>query len=207
MSERILAARQALLRLHGNVTKLNASIRARFPKSHPVYMSLDRGMSGMFNDMPWPIIIIFIRRAEDAACRCADLEMDALDVFTDGLADLVHEASAWAGSEQATHFGRSVYAKTVSVIEQQLLDEIRVAAQGFFRAVYAIPGVMKFRLDSAEEDFWRRYARATRACERAPTDLLPAVRAGAALARVLPPSVAVYILEYLVPRAPLARRA
>ena len=52
MSERILAARRALLRLHGNVTKLNASIRTRFPKSHPVYMSLDRGMSGMFNDMP-----------------------------------------------------------------------------------------------------------------------------------------------------------
>ena len=206
MSERILAARQALLRLHGNVTKLNASIRTRFTKSHPVYMSLDRGMSGMFNDMPWPIII-FIRRAEDAACRCADLEMDALDVFTDGLADLVHEASAWALPEQATHFGRPVYAKTVSVTEQQLLDEIRVAAQGFFRAAYAIPGVMKFRLDSAEEDFWRRYARATRACERAPTDLRPAVHAGAALARVLPPSVAVYILEYLVPRAPLARRA
>ena len=206
MSERILAARQALLRLHGDVTKLNASIRVRFPKSHPVYMSLDRGMSGMFNDMPWPIII-FIRRAEDAACRCPDLEMDALDVFTDGLADLVHEASAWAGPEQATHFGRPVYAKTVSVTEQQLLDEIRVAAQAFFRAVYAIPGVMKFRLDSAEDDFWRRYARATRACERAPTDLCPAVRAGAALARVLPPSVAVYILEYLVPRAPLARRA
>jgi hypothetical protein len=206
MSERILTARGALLRLHGNVTKLNASIRTRFPKSHPVYASLDKGMSGMFNDMPWPIII-FIRRAEDAACRCADLEMDALDVFTDGLADLVHEASAWAGPEQATHFGRPIYAKTVTVTEHQLLDEIKVAAQAFFQAVYAIPGVMKFRLDNAEDDFWRRYARATRACERAPTDLCPAVRAGAALARVLPPNVAVYILEYLVPRAPLARRA
>merc|ERR1711860_95608 len=103
-------------------------------------------MSGMFNDMPWPIII-FSRRAEDAACRCADLEMDALDVFTDGLADLVQEASAWAGPEQATHFGRPVYAKTVSVTEQKPLDEIRVAARCFFRAVYTLPGVMKIRLD------------------------------------------------------------
>ena len=206
MSEWLLTARGALLRLHGSVTKLNASTRTRFPKSHPVYASLDKGMSGMFNDMPWPIII-FIRRAEDAACRWADLEMDALDVFTIGLADLVHEASARAGPEHVTHFGRPIYAKSVTVTEQQLLDEIKVAAQAFFQAVYAIPGVMKFRLDSAEDDFWRRYARATRACKRAPTDLCPAVRAGAALVRVLPPSAAVYIMEYLVPRSPLARRA
>ena len=196
MKSQILCARGALLRLQSALTKLNASIRARYPPSHPLRSKVERALSGTINDAPSEIIT-FAHCGEDAACACKDLGEDPLDIFTDGMAELVDEAASWAGEPKLSATAVPQYPKAITLIEQHLIVEIETASQLFFEAVLAIPGVKRIRLQHAEEEFWKRYQRAQRALILAKKDLSPEIKTRTILCRKLPECVARHVISYL----------
>ena len=197
MSEKISATRVALIRLQSSVAKHNASIRRRFPPSHALRLSLEQSISGTINDMPSQIWV-FVGRAEDAACCCDAIPGDPLSFFTDGLAELVDEAHAWAGPSRLNDKGSWAYAKNVSIIEEHLLEEIARAAQAFFLAVYAIPRVRVVALARAEGEFWMRYQRAQQALSRASKDNEPTLRIAGLLVKRVPVCVAAHVLSFFL---------
>ena len=135
-------ARSALHRLQSAVAKHNASIRVRYPCSHNIRKIIENTLSGTVNDMPFSIQI-FARSGEDAACLCdvASFLDDPLDIFTEGMSDLIDEARKWAGEPILTVTGVAVYPKSISIVEKHLFMEIECSARNFFNAIYASPHV------------------------------------------------------------------
>ena len=163
----IYRARETLLRLQSVVAKHNARIRIRYPRSHPVRAAVEKHLSGTFNDLPSPIHV-FAHHAEDAACFHENsLGVDPLDVFTDGMSELIDDARAWAGKIVVSDLATPWYPKKVSLVEEHLFYEIACRARDFFAAVYAIPCVNARSLAKAETEFWKKYHRAEAALSRA----------------------------------------
>ena len=103
---RIYHARTTLLRLQSVVAKHNARIRLRYPYSHPVRAAVEKHVSGTINDLPSPIHI-FVHIAEDAACIHEKiLSDDPLEVFTEGMSELVDDARTWAGDIVVSNLAR-----------------------------------------------------------------------------------------------------
>jgi len=198
MAETILDARRALLLLAETLTKHNAAIRARFPVSHPIYKIFERSLFGFVNDLPWPLQV-FISSAEDAACRCEDLDIDPLDVFTEGVASLVDAAQVWVDKMGLTARGKPKK-KSISVVERALLHEAANCARVFFDAVYRIPKITTCSLAYAEEDFWVRHTRAQSASLRARTDPDATFRIILCLQRRLPDLASRQIVSFLIGR-------
>ena len=190
-------ARGALRRLQSAVAKHNASIRVRYPPSRAVRKTVENTLSGTINDMPFSVQI-FARSGEDAACLCnASLGCDPLDIFTEGMADLIDEARVWAGRPAMTDTAVTIYPKAISMVEEHLFTEIAGCARKFFAAVYAIPSVETGPLPTAERVFWSRYKRAEATLARATKDNSAAVRATLLLTSRLPASVADRVVSYL----------
>ena len=138
---RINHARTTLLRLQSVVAKHNARIRLRYPYSHPVRASVEKNVSGTINDLPSPIHI-FVQIAEDAACiHEKTLVDDPLEVFTEGMSELVDDARTWAGDIAISDLATPLYPKALSLVEEHLFQEIARSAREFFAAVRKIPRV------------------------------------------------------------------
>ena len=196
-SEQILYARTILLRLQSVVAKHNARIRLRYPQSHPVRVAVEKYMSGTINDMPSPIHI-FIQSAEDAACiHENELGVDPLEVFTDGLSELVDDARAWAGDIAMSDLATPMYPKALSMVDEHLFQEIATNARGFFAAVRTIPGVNVTPLAKVEAEFWNKYKQAGDALSRATKDHSVAIQTRVLLSLMLPAPIAEHVLYYL----------
>ena len=157
---------------------------------------MERALSGAINDAPSEIIT-FAHCGEDAACACKDLGEDPLDVFTDGMAELVDEAASWAGEPKLSATAVPQYPKAITLIEQHLIVEIETASRLFFDAVHRTSGVKLIRLQQAEEEFWKKYQRAQRALIFAEKDLSPEIKIKTILCRNLPECVARRVISYL----------
>ena len=120
-----------------------------------------------------------------------------LDVFTDGMAELVDEAASWAGEPKLSATAVPQYPKAITLIEQHLIVEIETASRLFFEAVLRIPGVKRIRLQQAEEEFWKRYQRAQKALILAKKDLSPEIKINMFLCRKLPECVARRAISHL----------
>ena len=94
-AERLRAVHAHLLAPHEALAKHNAAIRAKFPHSHPVVRTA----------------------AEDALFSEAALDI----ALSDGVASLIDDARKWAGHTPIDEWGREMWAKTVSIVEQGLL--------------------------------------------------------------------------------------
>ena len=150
-----------------------------------------------FNDLPSPIHV-FAHHAEDAACfHDNSLGVDPLDVFTDGMSELIDDARAWAGKIVVSDLATPWYPKKVSLVEEHLFYEIACRARDFFVAVYAIPCVNARSLAKAETEFWTKYHRAEAALGRAAKDHSVAIQTKLALSQLMPASVAESVLCYL----------
>ena len=155
-------------------------------------------MSGTINDLP-SSIHIFAQCAEDAACLHEEvLGHDPLDVFTEGMSELVDDARAWAGYTAMSGLATPIYSKAVSIVEAHLFQEIACCARDFFAAVYAIPGINARPLLKAESVFWMKFQRADAALNRAAKDHSVAVQTKLVLSQKLPTAIAESILCYLV---------
>ena len=186
----IYRARETLLRLQSVVAKHNARIRIRYPRSHPVRAAVEKHLSGTFNDLPSPIHV-FAHHAEDAACFHENsLGVDPLDVFTDGMSELIDDARAWAGKIVVSDLATPWYPKKVSLVEEHLFYEIACRARDFFAAVYATPCVNARSLAKAETEFWKKYHRAEAALSRAVKDHSVAIQTKLVLSQRMPPPVA-----------------
>ena len=126
---RIYHARTTLLRLQSVVAKHNARIRLRYPYSHPVRAAVEKHVSGTINDLPSPIHI-FVQIAEDAACiHEKTLVDDPLEVFTEGMSELVDDARTWAGDIAISDLATPLYPKALSLVEEHLFQEIACSAR------------------------------------------------------------------------------
>ena len=194
---RINHARTTLLRLQSVVAKHNARIRLRYPYSHPVRASVEKNVSGTINDLPSPIHI-FVQIAEDAACiHEKTLSDDPLEVFTEGMSELVDAARTWAGDIAISDLATPLYPKALSLVEEHLFQEIACSAREFFAAVRKIPRVHAKPLAEAEAEFWNKYHRAEVALSRAAKDHSVAIQTKVVLSQKLPASVAESVLCYL----------
>ena len=159
---RINHARTTLLRLQSVVAKHNARIRLRYPYSHPVRAAVEKHVSGTINDLPSPVHI-FVQIAEDAACiHEKTLGDDPLEVFTEGMSELVDDARTWAGDITFSELATLLYPKALPLVEEHLFQEIACNARDFFAAVRAIPGVDVRPLAKVESEFGNKYQRALR---------------------------------------------
>ena len=195
---RIRHARTTLVRLQSVVAKHNARIRLRYPYSHPVRAAVEKHVSGTINDLPSPIHV-FTQCAEDAACKHEKaLGADPLDIFTEGMSELVDEARVCAGQLAISDMAIPLYPKAISLVEEHLFQEIACNARDFFAAVHAIPGVNAKPLAKAETDFWAKYHRAEAALSRAARDHSVAIQAKLVLSQRMPASIVDSVLCYLV---------
>ncbi len=96
LKERLLHVRAALLQLQEVVAKHNQSFRLRYPHYDPLYKAVERSFFGVFNDIPWEMHAL-PHAAEDVAFTCNDLPMHAMDMYTDGVTDVIDAARTWAG--------------------------------------------------------------------------------------------------------------
>ena len=114
---RIYHARNTLLRLQSVVAKHNARIRLCYPHSHPVRAAVEKHVSGTINDLPSPIHV-FVQCAEDAACiHEKALGVDPLEVFTEGMSELVDDAREWAGDTAISDLASPLYPKALSLVQ------------------------------------------------------------------------------------------
>ena len=194
---RIYHARTTLLRLQSVVAKHNARIRLRYPYSHLVRAAVEKHVSGTINDLPSPIHI-FVQIAEDAACiHEKTLVDDPLEVFTEGMSELVDDARTWAGDIAISDLATPLYPKALSLVEEHLFQEISCSAREFFAAVRKIPRVHAKPLAEAEAEFWNKYQRAEVALSRAAKDHSVAIQTKVVLSQIMPASVAEAVLSYL----------
>ena len=195
---RIYHARNTLLRLQSVVAKHNARIRLCYPHSHPVRAAVEKHVSGTINDLPSPIHV-FVQCAEDAACiHEKALGVDPLEVFTEGMSELVDDAREWAGDTAISDLATPLYPKALSLVEEHLFQEIACSARDFFDAVHAIPNVNATPLAKVEAGFWTKYQRGGAALHRAAKDNSVAIQTKLVLSQKLPASVAESVLCYLV---------
>ena len=196
-SELLLAARAALLSLHSAVSKHNQLTRLRFPRSHLTRKICESALSGTFNDAPF-VLNVFAQHAEDAACKIcsANDSFDPLDMFKDGVAEEIESSRVWAGEPEFIETAVQVFPKTVTMLQEHLLDEVKNATRRFFASIYSIPHVQARCLEKSELQFWERFDRAEAVIGRTPKDHSAAVNVGCALASLVPIVICRNILLY-----------
>lgn len=201
MAAQVLRSRTALLQLMEAIAKHNAIIRARFPASHTVRHAMETNLSGAINDAPFAIQV-FAQRGEDAACLCEHaLKQDPLDVFTEGVAELIENAQEWAGEPAETDSAVPIYPKTTTLTSLHLLEEIECRARRFFDSIYGIMRAQPPILHKTENEFWSKYRRASAALNGAENDNSEIFQIGALLSQKLPSAIVREILSCL-PRKP-----
>ena len=180
------------------MAKHNARIRLRSSYSHPFRAAVEKHVSGTINELPSPIHV-FAQCAEDAACKHEKaLGADPLDMFTEGMSELVDEARVWARKLAISDMATPLYPKALSLVEEHLSQEIACSVRDFFAAVHAIPGVNAKPLANVETDVWAKYHRAEAALSRAARDHSVAIQAKLVLSQRMPASIADSVLCYLV---------
>ena len=126
-----------------------------------------------------------------------ELGVDPLEVFTDGLSELVDDARAWAGDIAMSDLATPMYPKALSMVDEHLFQEIATNARGFFAAVRTIPGVNVTPLAKVEAEFWNKYKQAGDALSRATKDHSVAIQTRVLLSLMLPAPIAEHVLYYL----------
>ena len=198
IAKQVLHARAALLQFMEVIAKHNAAIRTRFPVSHAVRQVVESNLSGTINDAPFAIQL-FIQSGEDAACLCERaLGKDALDIFTEGVAEIIEEADRWAGDPWENQHATPVYPKTITITSEHLLQEIQCRARNFFDSIYGIACANACKLHKAESGFWSKYRRAAAVLNGAKQDHSVAIRHGTILSNKLPTVIAREVLSFLV---------
>ena len=102
----------------------------------------------------------------------------------------------WAGEPEFTETAVQVYPKTVTMLQEHVLHEVRSAAQRFFASIYSIPHVQARFLEKSELQFWERFERVETAIGRTAKDHSVAINVGCALASLAPIVVCRHILLY-----------
>ena len=190
-AERLRAVRAHLLALHEALAKHNAAIRAKFPHSHPVVRTMERNASGWINDAPFQIQT-FVAAAEDAL-----LSEEALAIaLSDGVASLADDARKWAGHTPIDEWGKEIWAKTVSIVEEGLFDLVKSRADAFFNVVWRLKLIDPSGLAPAQEKFKRKLDTMGNALKRVRRDATPTYRILLMLRARLPNECAVRVLQY-----------
>ena len=195
LKERLISVRTALLQLQEVVAKHNQSFRLRYPHYDPLYKSVERSFFGVFNDIPLQIHA-FSYAAEDVAFTCNDLPMHPMDMFSEGVTDVIDSARSWAGRPKRNDKGVIKWKKSLSHVERHLAVEIGEYAQQLFEKVYDLP-VNHKSLKIEEEAFWARYKKLMAAHSRAKCDTEALTETSLALSRKLPSPICQQIVRYL----------
>jgi hypothetical protein len=197
LQNRLLNVRAALLQLQEAVAKHNASFRTRYPQSDPLYKVVERSIFGVFNDIPLQIHA-FSYAAEEVACACGEkLPLHPLDMYSEGIADILDISRSWAGQPMRNARGVIQWRKSLSHVEKHLAQEIGSQARIFFDCVYSLPRIKKDRLLGEEEAFWLRYRRLLAAQKRAKSDHEPLLDAVLLLSQILPRQLCWSIARFL----------
>ena len=195
LKERLVTARTSLLQLQEVVAKHNAAFRVRYPHSDPLYKSVERSIFGVFNDIPLQVHA-FSHAAEEAAFASNEkLPLHPMDMYSEGVADVLDAARSWAGQPRRNAKGVIQWRRSLSHVEKHFAEEIGGSAQRFFDDVYALPGVNKKSLRKEETTFWARYRKLLAAHERAKQDTTN--ETSMALSAKLPVPICKLIARYL----------
>ena len=189
-AERLRAVHAHLLALHEALAKHNAAIRAKFPHSHPVVRTMERNASGWINDAPFQIQA-FVDAAEDALFSEAALDI----ALSDGVASLIDDARKWAGHTPIDEWGREMWAKTVSIVEQGLFDLVKSRADAFFNVVWRLKLIDPSGLAPAQEKFKRKLDTMGSTLKRVRRDAGPTYRILFLLRSRLPNECAIRVLR------------
>ena len=153
LQDRLMQVRDALLRLQEVVAKHNASFRARYPQSDPIYKIVERAVFGVFNDIPLQIHA-FSHAAEEVAFACGkQLPLHPMDMYSEGVTAILDGARAWAGQPARNARGGAKWRSRLSHVELHLPQEIGKRARIFFDRVYSLPQIQNTTLAREERAF------------------------------------------------------
>ena len=145
------------------IAKHNATFRARYPQTDPLYGRMEKAISGAFWDMPLQLHVFW-----DAVEKNCSWEQH--EEFAKGLAHAIGEVRRTVERPKRGRKGEIKWKRSVSIAQFALTDEIEASARVFFTSVYSYCEAERPLLSSHEQQFWDRCRRLRSAVGRARKD-------------------------------------
>ena len=151
------------LRIAGAIAKHNAHFRARFPRTDPVYFTVEKAISGAFWDMP-----VQLHAFLDAVEKSCSWEQHTQ--FAKHLEQVVRDARRVAEKPRRNRKGEINWKRSLPLANYALTDEIEASAGVFFQSVYSRCQTEREMLSNHERVFWERCRRLRHALRKIKRD-------------------------------------